>query len=110
MLEGVLGNRTAEKVLLYVEQYGEGYGKAIADTFADVSLSMTQGQLERLERGGVLVSVRQGRTRVFSWNPRFPFRRELRALLAKALESLPEEERRRYFAQRHRPRRNGKPA
>ena len=109
MLEGVFGNRTAEKVLLYLEQYGEGYAQAIADTFEDVTLSMTQGQLERLERGGVLVSVKKGRTRIFTWNPRFQPRNELRALLAKALGSLPEEERRRYFSQRRRPRRTGKP-
>ncbi len=109
MLEGVFGNRTAEKVLLYLEQYEEGYAKAIADTFEDLTLSMAQGQLQRLERGGVIVSVKKGRTRLFHWNPRFPFRRELRALLAKALRSLPEEERRRYFTQRRRPRRTGEP-
>jgi DNA-binding transcriptional ArsR family regulator len=109
VLEGIFGNATAEKVLLYLEQYGEGYGKAIADTFEDVSLSMVQRQLERLERSGLLVSLSKGRTRVFTWNPRYPFLPELRMLLRKALSSVPEEERRRYFAQRRRPRRTGKP-
>jgi DNA-binding transcriptional ArsR family regulator len=109
VLEGVFGNATAERVLLYLEQYGEGYPKAIADNFGELSLSMVQRQLERLERAGLLVSVLKGRTRLFTWNPRYPFLGEVRALLRKALRSLPEDERRRYFAERRRPRRTGKP-
>jgi hypothetical protein len=109
MLEAILGNRTAEKVLLYIESYGEGYGQAIANTFDDVTLRMAQVQLARFERGGVLISELKGRTRLYSWNPRYPFQQELRAILRKALDSLPEEERKRFFAQRRRPRRAGKP-
>jgi DNA-binding transcriptional ArsR family regulator len=109
MLEGLFGNATAEKVLLYLEQYGEAYAKAVADTFDGVSLSMVQRQLERLERAGLLVSLLKGRTRLFTWNPRYPFLDEVRALLRKALRCLPEDERRRYFSQRRRPRRTGRP-
>lgn len=109
MLEAIFGNATAEKVLLFIESYGEGYAQAIANTFDDVTLRMAQVQLARFERGGVLISQVKGRTRLFSWNPRYPFKRELRALLQKALESLPESERRAFFAQRTRPRRTGKP-
>jgi hypothetical protein len=109
MLDALLGNATAEKVLVYLENYGEGYAKAIADTFDEVSLSMVQRQLERFERGGLLVSVLKGRTRLFMWNPRYPFLDEVRAVLRKALLSLPEGDRRRYFSDRRRPRRTGKP-
>jgi len=109
VLEGVFGNATAEKVLLYLERYGEGYAKAIADTFEGVSLHMVQRQLARFERAGLLVSVLKGRTRLFVWNPRYPFLAEVRSLLAKALRALPPEERQRYFSQRRRPRRSGKP-
>lgn len=109
MLEGLLGNATAEKVLLYIEQYGEGYAQAITRTFDDVTLSMVQRQLERFERTGLLASVLKGRTRLFQWNPRYPFVNEVRVLLRKALESLPEQEQRRFFRERRRPRRTGKP-
>jgi hypothetical protein len=109
MLEGLFGNSTAEKVLLYLEEYGEGYALSIAKTFDDVTLSMVQRQLERFERAGLLVSVRKGRTRLFQWNPRFPFASEVRALLRKAIQSLPETEQKRYFRERRRPRRTGKP-
>ena len=109
MLEAILGNRTAEKVLLYIESYGEAYAQAIANTFDDVTLRMAQVQLARFERGGVLISQLKGRTRLYTWSPRFAFQEELRALLRKALDSLPDAERTRYFAQRARPRRAGKP-
>ncbi len=109
MLEGVFGSASAEKVLLYLQQYGEGYATAIAKNFDGLSLSMAQAQLERFEAAGALVSRLEGRTRMYGWNPRYPFSRELRALLARALEVLPEDERRRYFRERRRPRRAGKP-
>jgi DNA-binding transcriptional ArsR family regulator len=109
LLEGILGNSSAEKVLLYLEQYEEGYATAIARTFGDLSLHMAQRQLERFERSGALVSSLKGRTRLYTWNPRYAFRPELRALLRKALEKLPPDERKRFFAERRRPRRAGKP-
>ncbi len=109
MLKGVFGNATAERVLLYLEQYEEGYAKGIADNFEDLTISMVQRQLERFERGGLLVSGLKGRTRLFLWNPRYPFLRELRPLLRRALDVLPEEEKRLYFRKRRRPRRVGKP-
>ena len=109
MLEGIFGNATAEKVLLYIEQYGEAYASEIAATFESVSLNMVQKQLQRFERAGLLVSQYKGRTRIFQWNPRYAFLHEIRALTTKALRSLPEKERRRYFRQRRRPRRTGKP-
>jgi DNA-binding transcriptional ArsR family regulator len=109
MLEGIFGNASAEKVLLYLEQYGEGYATAIARNFDDLSLNMTQGQLARFERAGILVSSLNGRTRLYSWNDRYPFTPELRALLAKALDALPAADRKRSFSERRRPRRAGKP-
>ena len=109
MLEGVFGNASAEKILLYLEQYGEGYATAIARSFDGLSLHMAQRQLDRFERAGALVSLLRGRTRLYTWNARYPFQKELRALLAKALDALPAAERKRYFSERRRPRRAGKP-
>ena len=109
MLEGIFGNASAEKVLLYLEQFGEGYATAIARRFDGLSLHMAQRQLDRFERSGALVSSLKGRTRVYTWNARYPFHAELHAILAKALRSLPDTERKRYFSERRRPRRAGKP-
>ncbi len=109
MLEGVFGNATAEKVLLYLENYEEGYAQKIADTF-EISLSMTQQQLKRFESSGLISSVKKGNTRIYLWNPSYPFRVELRALLKKAMTFIPEKEKKKYFRQRTRPRRTGKPS
>jgi DNA-binding transcriptional ArsR family regulator len=110
VIEVLLGSATAEKVLLYLEQYEEGYAKGIADTYGDATLSMVQRQLERFERAGLLVSQLKGRTRLFTWNPRYPFLAAVRSLLREALRALPEAEHQRYFGERRRPRRSGKPS
>jgi DNA-binding transcriptional ArsR family regulator len=108
MLESLFGNRTAEKVLLYLQNYEEGYGKAIADANS-IPLNAVQNQLRKLEEGGVIVSQLKGRTRVYSWNPRYPFLKNLRTLLEQAFEYLPEREIKTVYRKRIRPRRTGKP-
>ena len=108
MLEGLLGSVDAERALLFIAGRGAGYGTEIAD-FWGATLSSVQKSLDRLEAGGLLVSRTVGRTRVYEWNPRWPFNDELQALLAKALNYLPEEDRQRLLENRRRPRRRGKP-
>lgn len=108
MLEALFGNQTVEKVLFFLSVNDEGYSKEIADTFS-ISLNMVQKQLQRLEDGGVIVSQPKGRTRMFLWNPRFPFLKELQAFLNRALEFIPEKERKKYYRKRKRPRKTGKP-
>ena len=96
MIEAIVGNNTMEKVLFYLERYNKGYAQQIARTFS-IPLNMVQKQLRRVEIGGVVVSSLEGKTRVYVWNPRFVFTRELRALLQKALTMIPEEEQQKYF-------------
>ena len=108
MLEAVLGSVAAERTLLYLQNYGEGYAGSIAGTF-DMSPSQISKQLTKLENGGFLVSRQVGRARVYSWNKRNPLVKELRRLLQATLEVLPERQIQRYYRQRRRPRRKGKP-
>lgn len=108
MLESLFGNATVEKVLLYMQNYNEGYASEIGATYS-ISLSVIQKQLKRLEDGGVLVSQPKGRTRLYLWNPRYPFSKELHSLLEKALNFTPESEIKKYYRKRRRPRRAGKP-
>ena len=109
LLTAVFGNRSAAQTLLFLEAYGSGYASRIAATY-DVPVMAIQRQLRRLESEGVLVSRSVGRTRVFEFNMRFPTVRNLRAFLAEELASLPEADIKRYYRQRQRPRRTGKPA
>jgi hypothetical protein len=107
LLAGLFGTETAEKVLLYMRNYGSGYPRGIATTFG-IPVSQVQRQLEKFEREGIFSSRLVGRTREYQWNPRYLFGDELAQLLDKALKSLPEEFHQKYFRLRMRPRRRGK--
>ena len=108
MLEPLLGSTNAEYVLVFLLARQEGYATEIA-RFFETNLYGVQKQLDRLEAGGILVSYKVGRTRVYTFNPRYPFLEELKALLEKALTFYPEERRARLLFNRRRPRRRGKP-
>jgi predicted transcriptional regulator len=68
MLEAIVGSVAAEKVLLYLQNCEQAYGREIAATF-DISNSQVQKQLLKLESGGLLVSQLIGRNRLHEWNP-----------------------------------------
>lgn len=108
MLETILGSTNSERVLMFLFVRNQGYARQIA-RFFNTGLDPIQKQLEKLEAGGVLVSQPVGRTRVFTFNPRYPFSYELRALLEKAFEFYPKDLRDELLLDRRRPRRSGKP-
>jgi predicted ArsR family transcriptional regulator len=107
MIESLVGNRTAEKILLYITNYGEGYISGIAETFK-ISKSQVRKQLLRFENGGILVPRDKGSLRLYTFNPRCFFKNELESLLKKILNQLPRDEIEKYYRQRQRPRRTGK--
>jgi hypothetical protein len=108
MLEALLGSANCERVLIYLVARNEGYARGIA-RFFDTGLGPVQKQLEKLEAGGVLFSGLIGRTRMYGFDPRYPFLQELKGLLEKALSFYPEEMRDLLLMNRRRPRRRGKP-
>ncbi len=108
MSEAIFGSKSARQVLLFLQTYGEGYGREIARTFKVAPLQV-QNQLKKLEEAGWLVSRTAGRTRIFTWNPNNPSLQSLRAFLQTELDALPRQEIRTYYRQRRRPRKSGKP-
>ena len=108
MLEPLLGSTNAERVLVFILTRNEGYVREIARVVGGDPDSI-QKQLAKFESGGVLVSRPAGRTRLYSFNPRYPFLKELKSLLEKALSFYPEQEREALLMNRGRPRRRGKP-
>lgn len=108
MLEAVVGSEGAERVLLFLAARRQGYALEIANTL-EMSVSNVQKHLERMERDGLLVSEKVGRTRVFSFNPRYMFKEEVDALLTKALGFTPSPLKEKLLLGRRRPRRKGKP-
>ena len=108
MLEGIFGNKTAECVLLHVFHYGEIHASAIAKDYGS-AVNPILGQLDRFEKAGILVSKEQGRTRVYSFNPKSPMIGPIRDLIKIVYDSIPLKEKEKLFAARRRPRRKGKP-
>ena len=108
MLEVLLGSINAEQILIFLLCREEGYAREIA-RFYNTVLSPIQNQLNKLEENGVLISKLSGRTRNYSFNPRYPFLLELRNLLDKALSFYPEELKTALLYNRRRPRRRNKP-
>lgn len=107
MIEALVGNRSAEKVLFYLQAYGEGYASGMAAAFG-VRLTSIQQQLRRLEDGDIVVSRLVGRTRLYQFNPRCHYLAELQQLLERALQALPKAERERYYGRRTAPATCGK--
>lgn len=108
MLEGIFGNKTAEKVLLHIFHYGESHASAISADF-ELALNPIRQQLNRFELAGVLVSKEAGRSRIYSFNPKSPLTKPVKDLIELAYEAIPLSERQNLFKTRRRPRRKGKP-
>jgi len=108
MLQSLLGSTNSEKALMFLYCRGEGYARQIA-RFYRVSLRPVQRQLEKLESAGVIYSRMLGKTRLYCFNPRYPFLAELNALLAKALQFYPAPDRTALTLNRRRPRKARKP-
>jgi DNA-binding IclR family transcriptional regulator len=105
-LLGLFGSRAAYRVLMFLENYGQGYAAEIART-SQLSLNQVQNQLRKLEELGLLVSRMEGSARVYYF-ARSPVADDLRTFLRSMLERLPESTLEQYYRQRRRPRRSGK--
>ena len=108
VLNSILCSQEAEKVLMFITVRERGYAYEIAK-FYKTNLRGIQKQLQRLEYDGVLSSKKVGRTRVFTFDPRYLFLEEVKQLLNKALEYYPPQLREDLIYRRERPRRTGKP-
>lgn len=108
MLEALFGSEIKEKILLYLYTNGESYPREISHLF-NFYVNAVQYQLLNLENAGVLYSKLKGKVRLFGINPRYPFKKELEALLEKTLKFIPEKEKEKFYMPRLRPRRTKKP-
>lgn len=108
MIEAIVGSTSAERVLAFITAREQGYGAEIAKAF-DTDLSPIQKQLERMERDGLLINQKVGRTRIYRYNPRYPFVTEVRALMDKTLSLYPDELQEQLLYDRRRPRKKNKP-
>ncbi|MBX9924560.1 MAG: hypothetical protein K2Y01_10660 [Rhabdochlamydiaceae bacterium] len=110
MLEYLFSNKNVEKVLIYLYLHEKANASELRSSFGS-ALDPIQKTLRKLEEGGLLASFLEGKTRVFQWNPRYPFIKEIQALAGKAYEYLPSniQEECYQINKRKRPRKTGKP-
>jgi hypothetical protein len=109
-MEYLFGNPVIEKILFFLIINDKCYPSQLKTRF-DGHLYGFQRALGRLEKGGVIVSHRVGKTLIYQFNPQYPFLNELKAFLEKAYTFFPEEIRDKYYEpiKRTRPRKHGKP-
>ena len=90
MLEGLFGNKSAEKVMLSILTYGELHASAIAKQH-NTALDPIKKQLERFEESGFLISRTVGRSKLYKFNDQNPMIKPLKQLLsiAKNIDYIP---------------------
>jgi predicted transcriptional regulator len=81
MLEGLFGNKSAEKVMLSIFNHGELHASAIAQLY-NTSLDPIKKQLERFEEAGFLTSRIIGRSKLYKFNDEHPMMKPLMQLLS----------------------------
>ena len=110
MLEGLFGNKVIEKILFYLIANENCFPSELHRQFK-LPLFGIQNALARLEKQGIIVSFKEGKTRIYQWNPRYPLINELKSFLEKAYSFLPESMKEKIYEPiiRKRPRRAGKP-
>ena len=86
MLNGLLGNKSAEKVMLALYVNEELHASAIAQLFK-TALDPIKKQLERFEVAGFLESRIVGRSKLYKFNESHPIIRPLKELLAIAYQN-----------------------
>ncbi len=107
MIAKLFNGKSAEAVLLFLYAYNEGYANEISK-FSGISLNSIQKQLIKFEDSGLFVSQLKGKTKMFLWNPRYPFLEEFKLFLKKVFLYLPEDEMKNYNIKRKRPRKGDK--
>ncbi len=95
MLEILCGSKSVERILLFLFVNEKCYGAQL-QRLLQTSLTPLQKALERLERGGIIISYLQGKTKMYQFNPAYPMLDELSILLRKTYTLLPITEKKHY--------------
>ncbi len=110
MFEQLFGSQIVEKVLFYMIVNERCFASELRASF-NIPIFGIQRALTRLENQGILVSIVEGKNRIYLWNPRYPFLEEFKKFIQKAYSSLPDEMKKKFYERpiRKRPRKKGKP-
>lgn len=95
MLQALFGNENIQKILLFLFVNQKCYG-AQMQRLLKTPLTSLQNGLSRLEKGGIILSYYEGKTKIFQLNRSYPLIIELEQLLKKAFTLLPPQEKKKY--------------
>jgi DNA-binding transcriptional ArsR family regulator len=95
-LRSLIGSATRAKILLYLSVYKVTYPRELTINLR-LPLFGVQTQLKNLMKGGVVTVKKDANRQMFSFNPDYELRKELLALLKKALATLPERDKALYL-------------
>jgi hypothetical protein len=96
MLEVLFGNKNIERILVFLFVNEKCYGTQL-HRLIKTPLTPIQKALLRLEKGEVITSYLEGKTRYYQFNPAYPLLPELQSLLKKTYTLLTASERRTYY-------------
>ncbi|HKP95629.1 MAG TPA: hypothetical protein VJ385_07720 [Fibrobacteria bacterium] len=102
-LRSLIGSATRAKILLYLSVYKETYPRELTINLR-LPLFGVQTQLKNLMKGGVVTVKKDANRQMFSFDPDYELRKELLALLKKALQGLSERDRSLYLKPKMTPR------
>lgn len=96
MLEVLCGNKNIQRILIFLFVNNRCYGTQLHRALK-TPLTPIQKALIRLEKGGLIISYYEGKTRLYQFNPAYPLMTELEPLLKKAYILLPAHEKKYYY-------------
>lgn len=99
MLDTLFGSRNMQRILLFLFVNRKCYGVQLKKIL-QTALTPLQKTLQRLERGGIIVSYFEGKTRLYQFNPTYPLLAELENLLKQAYTLLSPHEKRSFYVAR----------
>jgi DNA-binding transcriptional ArsR family regulator len=92
VLKSLIGSGTRAKILLYLSVYKESYPRELTINLR-LPLFGVQSQLKNLLKSGIILVRKDANRNMFRFNPDHVLRKELLALLKKAMAHFPEKER-----------------
>jgi Family of unknown function (DUF6314) len=96
MLAALFGNKNIERILTFLFVNEKCYGTQLKRQL-NISLTPVQKALLRLEKGGIILSFYEGKTRVYKFNPGFPLIDEIEKILKKNYTMMSSHDKKDYY-------------
>lgn len=107
MMDKLFGNETLATIFLNLFHYGEIYS-GLVEKNSGIGSRAILNQLNKMEEAGYFVSREVGRTRLYTFNPKNPAVKHIKAIIDITYSNMSMRMKEKMFSQRMRPRAKGK--